>query len=139
MGGMRADGHRHLYAGYGGLSCEAVDNEIGNRSGWPTITLKIKPIIYSVVTLIGAVWVYRLLMSGGWLTHHYDLRDPDSINLLLAILEPLVVLCIIGYWIWRTRLLYRLLFISFIVQLLIDVGFIVFIGLFVLTYKPRMM
>jgi hypothetical protein len=99
----------------------------------------VKPIIYSVLNLIGAVWVYRLLISGGWLTHHYDLRDPDSINLVLAMVEPLMVLCVISYWIWRTRSLYRLLFVSFIVQLLIDVGFIAFIGLFVLTWKPRMM
>ena len=98
-----------------------------------------KPIIYSVLNLIGAAWVYRLLFTGGWLTHHYDLSDPDSINLLLAIVEPLVVLCVISYWIWRTRFLYRLLFISFIVQLLIDAGFIAFIGLFMLTWKPRMM
>ncbi|HZE12392.1 MAG TPA: hypothetical protein VE086_01425 [Chthoniobacterales bacterium] len=98
-----------------------------------------KPIIYSVLNLIGAVWVYRLLISGGWLTHHYDLRDPDSINLVLAIVEPLVGLCVISYWIWRTRLFYRLLFISFIVQLLIDAGFIVFIGLFILTWKAKMM
>ena len=98
-----------------------------------------KPIIYSVLNLIGAAWVYRLLFTGGWLTHHYDLSDPDSINLLLAIVEPLVVLCVISYWICRTRFLYRLLFISFIVQLLIDAGFIAFIGLFMLTWKPRMM
>jgi hypothetical protein len=98
-----------------------------------------RPIVYSVANLIGAAWVYRLLISGGWLTHHYDLHDPDSINLVLAILEPLVVLCVISYWIWRTRFLYQLLFISFIVQLLIDAGFIVFIGLFVLTWTPKMM
>ena len=98
-----------------------------------------KATIYSVLNLIGAAWVYRQLYTGGWLTHHYDLRDPDSINLLLAIVEPLVVLCVISYWIWRTRFLYRLLFISFIVQLLIDAGFIAFIGLFMLTWKPRMM
>ena len=83
---------------------------------------KTKPIIYSLLNLIGAAAVYRLLISGGWLTHHYDLRDPNSINLLLAITEPPVVLCVIAYWIWRTRFFYRLLFVSFIVQLLIDVG-----------------
>ena len=98
-----------------------------------------KPIIYSVLNVVGAAWVYRHLFTGGWLTHHYDLRDPDSINLVLAIVEPLVVLCVISYWILRTRFLYRLLFISFIVQLLIDAGFIAFIGLFMLTWKPRMM
>jgi len=99
----------------------------------------VKPIIYSVLNVVGAAWVYRLLFTGGWLTHHYDLRDPDSINLVLAIVEPLVVLCVISYWILRTPFLYRLLFISFIVQLLIDAGFIAFIGLFMLTWKPRMM
>jgi hypothetical protein len=88
---------------------------------------------------VGATAVYRLLISGGWLTHHYDLRDPDSINLLFAIAEPLIVLCVISYWVGRTRFLYRLLFISFIVQLLIAAGLLAFFGWFVLTYKPRMM
>lgn len=101
--------------------------------------MKAKPIIYSVVNLISAGVVYRLLISGGWLTHHYDLHDPDAINLVLAIVEPLVVLAVVSYWIWRTPVLYRLLFISFILQLLIDVGFLMFIGLFFVTYKPRMM
>lgn len=101
--------------------------------------VKAKAIIYSLVNLASAAWVYRLLLSGGWLTHHYDLRDPDSINLVLAIIEPLVALCVVSYWIWRTPLLYRLLSISFLVQLLIDAGFIVFIGSFILTWKPRMM
>src|SRR5205814_9891713 len=101
--------------------------------------LKTKPIIYSLVIVVGAAWVYRLLYTGGWLTHHYDLHDPNVINLVLAIVEPLVVLGVISYWIWRTRFLYRLLFISFILQLLIDAGFIAFIGLFMLTWKPRMM
>ena len=88
---------------------------------------------------MGAAAVYRLLISGGWLTHHYDLHDPDSVNLVLAIVEPLVALCVISYWIWRTRFLYQLLFISFIFQLLIDAGFVVVIGFFFMTWKPRMM
>ena len=104
-----------------------------------TAPVKIKPIIYSAVNLISAAAVYRLLISGGWLTHHYDLHDPNSINLVLAIVEPLVGLCVISYWIWRTPVLYRLLFISFIVQLLIDAGFIVFFGFFFLTWKPKLM
>jgi hypothetical protein len=100
---------------------------------------KTKPVIYSAVIVVGAAWVYRLLYTGGWLTHHYDLHDPDSINLVLAIVEPLAVLCVISYWIRGTRFLYRLLFISFILQLLIDAGFIVFIGFFFATWKPKMM
>ncbi|MFN2621970.1 MAG: hypothetical protein ABR611_03910 [Chthoniobacterales bacterium] len=101
--------------------------------------MKTKPIIYSVLNLIGAAAVYRLLISGGWVTHHYDLLDPDVINLVLVIVEPLVVLCVISYWLWQTAFLYRLLFISFIVQLLIDVGFLAFIGFFFFTWKPKMM
>ena len=100
---------------------------------------KTKPIIYSVVNLIVAVPVYRLLISGGWLTHHYDLRDPEVINLVLAIVEPLTVLGVIGYWIRRTRIFYRCLFISFIIQLLVGAGFLAFFGFFFLTWKPKMM
>ena len=101
--------------------------------------LKTKSIIYSVVIVVGAAWVYRLLYTGGWLTHHYDLHDPNVINLILAVVEPLVMLGVISYWVWRTRFLYRLLFISFIVQLLIDVGFLAFILTFFFTWKPKMM
>ena len=61
------------------------------------------------------------------------------INLVLVIVEPLVALSVIGYWIWRTPFLYRLLFVSFVVQLLIDVGFVTLVGFFFLTWKPRMM
>lgn len=100
---------------------------------------KTKPIVYSILNLIGAAAVYRLLISGGWLTHHYDLHDPDVINLVLAIVEPLVVLGVIGYWLGRTRSLYRLLFISFILQLLIGAGFLAFFITFAVTWKPRMM
>ena len=46
---------------------------------------------------------------------------------------------VIAYWIWRTPFLYRLLFIFFVIQLVIDAGFIVFIASFILTWKPRMM
>jgi len=101
--------------------------------------LKTKPVIYSLVNLVIAVVVYRLLISGGWITHHYDLRDPDVVNLVLAIVEPILVLVVIAYWIWRTRVLYRLLFIAFVVQLIVAAGFIAFIGFFFLTWKAKMM
>jgi hypothetical protein len=61
------------------------------------------------------------------------------INLVLAIVEPVVVLCVISYWIWRTRFFYRILFVSFIVQLLIDAGFLAFVGFFFFTWKPKLM
>jgi hypothetical protein len=103
---------------------------------------KTKSIIYSAVILIGAVWMYRFLNGGGWLTHHYQLNqlnDPDTLNLIPVIFEPLAVLGVITYWIWRTRLLYRLLFISFLSQLLIGAAYLTVFLCFVLTWKPRMM
>ena len=101
--------------------------------------MKAKPIVYSAVIVIGAVAVYRLLASGGWLTHSYQLNDPNIINLVLAIFEPIAILVVIAYWIWRTPLLYRLLFIFFVVQLLVGVGFLAFFLFFVATWKPRLM
>jgi len=101
--------------------------------------LKTKAVIYSAVVLIGAIWVYRFLNSGGWLTHHYQLNDPDSLNLIPVIFEPIAVLGVIAYWIWRTRSLYRLLFVLFLFQLLIGAAFLTVFLLFVLTWKPRMM
>src|SRR3954468_23377934 len=101
-----------------------------------------KALIYSAVILIGAVWVYRFLNSGGWLTHHYQpsqLNDPDSLNLIPVIFEPIAVLGVIAYWIWRTRLLYRLLFVSFLSQLLIGAAYLSVFLWFVLTWKPRLM
>ncbi len=62
--------------------------------------MKTKPIIYSLVTLVGAAWVYRYLISGGWLTNHYELSDPNIVNLFLAIFEPIAALGVIAYWIW---------------------------------------
>src|ERR1051325_6527186 len=103
---------------------------------------KTKSIIYSAVILIGAVWMYRFLNSGGWLTHHYQLsqlNDPDSLNLIPVIFEPVAVLGVVTYWVWRTRALYRLLFFLFLGQLLIGAGYLAVFLLFVLTYKPRMM
>ena len=104
--------------------------------------VKTKSIIYSAVILIGAVWMYRFLNSGGWLTHHYQLsqlNDPDSLNLIPVIFEPIAVLGVVAYWVWRTRKLYRLLFFLFLGQLLIGASYLAVFLLFVLTYKPRMM
>ncbi|PZR73357.1 MAG: hypothetical protein DLM73_10940 [Chthoniobacterales bacterium] len=98
-----------------------------------------KPIVYSVVNLIAATAVYRHLISGGWLANHYQLNDPNIVNLVLAIFEPLAVVTVIAYWIWRTLLLYRLLFIFFFVQLVVGVGFLAFMLLFFLSWHPKMM
>jgi len=61
--------------------------------------VKTKSIVYSAVTLIGAIWMYRFLNSGGWLTHHYQLNqlnDPDSLNLIPVIFEPIAVLGVVA-------------------------------------------
>jgi hypothetical protein len=97
------------------LSCRQIRNFTDLR------LLKTKAIIYSAVILIGAVWMYRFLNSGGWLTHPYQLNqlnDPDSLNLVPVIFEPIAVLGVVAYWVWRTRKLYRLLFFLFLGQLL---------------------
>ena len=102
--------------------------------------MKTRAIIYSAIILIGAIWSYRFLYTGGWLTNpYYRLNDPDIVNLVVAIFEPIAVLCVIAYWSWRTRPLHRLLFISFLAQLIVGAGYLVVFLLFVLTYKPRMM
>jgi len=102
--------------------------------------LKIKPIIYSAVILIGAIWTYRFLYTGGWLTNpYYRLDDPDLVNLIVAIFEPIAVAAVIAYWIWGTRAFYGLLFASFLTQLVVGAGYLVTFLLFVFTYKPRMM
>ncbi|MFZ1221031.1 MAG: hypothetical protein WAO00_17185 [Chthoniobacterales bacterium] len=101
--------------------------------------MKTKPIIYSLVIVIAAAWIYRGLITGGWLTNHYRWNDPDIINLFLAILEPIVVLIVAAYWIWRTQGLYRLLFVSFVVQLITGAGFLAFILFFFFTWKPKLM
>ena len=102
--------------------------------------MKAKPIIYSAVIVIGAIWSYRFLYADGWLTNpYYRLNDPDIVNLFVAIFEPIAVAAVIAYWIWRTHTFYRILFISFIAQLLVGAGYLAMFLFFVITYKPRMM
>ena len=103
------------------------------------MSLTSKAAVISVLNVIAATAVYRHLIKGGWLTNHYQLNDPNIVNLVLAIFEPIAALGVIAYWIWRTRFLYRLLFILFLIQLLIGAGFLAFIGFFLFTWKPKMM
>ena len=89
--------------------------------------------------VIAAALVSRYLITGGWLQNHYEWNDPNTVNLLLIIVEPALVLSVLAYWVWRTRMVYRLLFISFVVQLVISAGFVAFVGFFFLTWKPKLM
>lgn len=97
------------------------------------------PVVVSVFQIVAAVWIYRFLNSGGWLTHHYDLRDPDSLNLIPVIFEPVAVLSVIAYWMRRTAGLRRLLMMLAVVQVLIVASYVAVFVWFVVTYRPRMM
>ena len=83
--------------------------------------------------------MYRFLHSGGWLTHHYDLSDPDSLNLVPVIFEPIAVLTLVVYWLRRTALLRRLMLIMALAQLLIVLSYLAVMVLFALTWHPRLM
>jgi len=98
-----------------------------------------KAVSISVVHVVAATAVYRYLITGGWLTNHYQLNDPNIVNLVLALFEPIAIVSVIAYWLSRKPFLYRLIFILFLVQLLIGAGFLVFILLFVFTWHPKLM
>ena len=98
-----------------------------------------KAILFSFINVIAAVAVYWYLAKGGWLTNHYQLNDPNIINLVLAIFEPIAIASVIAYWFWRKSFLYRLVFVLAFIQILIGAGFLIFILLFMLTWKPKMM
>jgi len=95
--------------------------------------------LITLVHVIAATVVYRHLITGGWLTNHYQLNDPNIVNLVLAIFEPIAVVSVIAYWLLRKPALYRLMSILFFVQILIGVGFLVFILLFIFTWHPKLM
>ncbi len=99
-----------------------------------------KTILYSVINVGLGLFIYWHLYIGGWLTNpYYRLNDPDIVNLFVAILEPLIVLSVIVFWLNRSRTAYRFLFAAFVLQCLIAAGFAAVLILFVLTFKPRLM
>jgi len=98
-----------------------------------------KAALISLVHVVAATAVYRYLISGGWLTNHYQLNDPNIVNLVLAVFEPIAIVSVVAYWIWRKRFLYRLISILCLVQVVIGAGFLVFILLFALTWHPKLM
>ena len=98
-----------------------------------------KAVWYSVGHVVAALAVYRYLISGGWLANRYRIDDPNIVNLGLAVFEPVAVVCVLAYWLWRTRFLGRLLGCLFLVQILIGAGFLLFILFFLITWRPKMM
>jgi hypothetical protein len=99
----------------------------------------LKAILFSAVHVITATAVYRYLVTGGWLTNHYQLNDPNIVNLALAIFEPIAVVSVIAFWIWRTSPLRRLMLILGVLQILIIAGFLLFFLFFAITWHPKMM
>jgi len=106
---------------------------------WPRKRLLMKVIVCSIGHLIAAAAVYGHLIKGGWLTNHYQLNDPNIINLALAIFEPIAVVSVIAFWIWRTSSLRRLTLILGVIQILIVAGFLLFFLFFAITWHPKMM
>jgi len=98
-----------------------------------------RAIVYSAINLFAAIAVYRYLITGGWLTNHYHLDDPNIVNLVLAIFEPIAVLVVLAYWVWRASFFYRTMFLFAIAQILIGLGFAAFLLFFMLTWHPKMM
>jgi hypothetical protein len=103
------------------------------------MSLLLRPVLISVLHLAAATAIYRYLITGGWLTNHYQLNDPNIINLVLAIFEPLAIVSVISYWLLRRRFLYRLILVLGMVQILIGAGFLIFILLFAFTWQPKLM
>ena len=103
------------------------------------MSLRSKAALFSFINLITGMAVYRYLITGGWLTNHYHLNDPNIVNLVLAIFEPIAILSVIAYWVWRNSFLYRLISILALIQFLIGIGFLTFILLFMFTWHPKMM
>jgi hypothetical protein len=103
------------------------------------MSLRSRATLFSVVNLIAAAAVYWHLVNGGWLTNHYQLDDPNIVNLVLAVFEPIAIFSVIAYWLWRKSFLYRLVSILALIQVVIGAGFLIFILLFMLTWHAKMM
>src|SRR5450631_1523363 len=98
-----------------------------------------KPTLISIIHVVAATAVYWHLITGGWLTNHYQLDDPNIVNLALAVFEPLAIISVIAYWLWRKSFLYRLVSILAVIQVVIGAGFLIFFLLFMLTWHAKMM
>ena len=93
----------------------------------------------SAIHLIAAIAVYWHLITGGWLTNHYRLNDPNIVNLFLAIFEAIAVMSVILFWIRRTPFFQRLMSMLCVIQILVGAGFLIFFLVFAITWHPKMM
>lgn len=98
-----------------------------------------KATCFSLIHLLAAGAVYYHLYTGGWLNTNYHLNDPNIVNLVLAIFEPIAVVSVIAYWAGRKPWLFRTLRNLCLVQIVVGLGFLVFILIFMLTWHPKFM
>jgi hypothetical protein len=103
------------------------------------MSLRSRATLFSVVNLIAGAAVYWHLVNGGWLTNHYQLDDPNIVNLVLAIFEPIALISVIAYWLWRKSFLYRFVSILALIQIIVGAAFLIFFLVFMLTWHPKMM
>jgi hypothetical protein len=106
---------------------------------YPPKSLALKATLFSFTNLMAGAAVYYYLITGAWLTNHYQLNDPNIVNLVLAIFEPFAIISVIAYWLWRKSFLYRLMSTLALIQIFIGGGFLTFILLFMLLWHPKMM
>jgi hypothetical protein len=98
-----------------------------------------RPLWSSIVHLLTAAAVYWHLIKGGWLTNRYQLDDPNTVNLGLAIFEAVAVMLVIGSWISRSAFLGRLIWRLCLVQIAVAIGFLVFFLVFAATFRFKLM
>jgi hypothetical protein len=103
------------------------------------MSVRSKAIFFSAVNLIAVGAVLWHLVSGGWLTNHYQLDDPNIINLVLTIFEPTALVSVIAYWLCQNVFVYRLVSVLALIQLIVGAGFLIFFLVFMLTWHPRML
>jgi hypothetical protein len=96
-------------------------------------------IIVCLLHLLFAAAVYWHLVTHGWFDENYHWDDPNNINLVLAVFEPLCAAAVAALAITRKPFFYKLLIDLLILQLLAAACFLAVVLIFVLTYKPRMM
>ena len=118
---------------------QVEEMEQAERKAHAMMSPKLKAGLISVVHVVAAAAVYRHLITGGWLTNHYRFNDPNIVNLVLAIFEPIAIVSVVAYWLLRKQFFYRLISILCLVQILIGAGFLIFILFFALTWHPKMM
>ena len=100
---------------------------------------QLKAIFFSCLQVVAAAAAYYHLVTGGWLQTHYQWNDPNIVNLLLALFEPIALVSVLVYWLWPTAALYRVLVFLSLAQVLIALGIGIFFLIFLLLWHPRLM